>query len=194
MPVLCVPRRSAWPLGAAPRCAFVATSTAMRVSPRRRGMSGGAATRARSRRFNVGQQCFIALSCRRFARARLPSGQRPYWTSRCRAPTALVATWEKTKKEHELAYSATSSSTETSFWPGAPHQSKRGSQKSCEPSYRQPSKGSERTRRPQRPPCARTPQRARGSLSSARDRGAPRRRRGQLKHNHKTPRGHHKPR
>ena len=58
----------------------------------------------------------------------------------------------KTKNAHELAYSTTSSSAKDSLWHGAPYQSKRGSQRKCEQSSRQPSKGSERTRRPQRPP------------------------------------------
>ena len=146
-----------------------------------------------SRGFNVGEVCFIALPSRRFARSRLRRGVRPYCKSQARAPTASAARKKRNARvSTRLAYSTTSSSAEDNLLARGAQPSKRGSQKSCERSYRQPSKGSERTRRPQRPPCRRTPQRARGSLSSARDRGAPRRRRDALRGDHKTPGGHHK--
>ena len=144
--------------------------------------------------FNVGEECFIALSCRRFRKLAC-RWDRGRIVGQSRAPTAPVATWGKNvglRLVYELAYSTTSSSAKDSLWPGAAYPSKRGSQRSCDLSSRQPSKASERTRRPQRPPCARSPQRARRSLGSARDRGAPRRRLNNSRGNHKTPRGHRK--
>ena len=156
-----------------------------------RHVSSTAATRARSTRFNVGEHSFIALSCRRFRglACRRDRGRIKLPIARADGARGHLG---KNEMRTELAYSATSSSAEPSFWPGActTVQARQPEIVCCPPDS--PPKTAKATRRPQRPPSAGIPQRARGSLSSARDRGAPRRRRGELKHNHKTPGGHRK--
>ena len=123
VPVLCVPKRSAWPVGVAPRCAFVNASVSsiasVNICPRRRGMSGVAATRARSGRFNVGEQSFIAFSCRSFRALALATWRKVVLDVSITRADGAAATWEKTSKRElvstRLAYSTTSSSAETSF-------------------------------------------------------------------------------
>ena len=87
---------------------------------------------------------------------------------------------------YELAYSATSSSAKDSLWAGAAYQSNRGSTRHCEQSLDSQQISERDAAKPVTPPEPLSPQRARGSVRSARDRGAPRRRL-------KTPGGHHKP-